>query len=144
MYWAKHEIWFRILFLVFITTLKNICIMITILHPRKLKLQRNSIACPKSDLFVTADLGFELRSIWFSCQWHFHYTMPSFFVMLLYRLVDTIALVFLLFSLPPASPCYILHKVDQLTVSSGSLRAENMCYSSLYPQHQHLTPCREH
>ena len=113
--------------------------MINILHTRKLKLQRNSVTCSKSHLFILANLGFKLSSILFTCQCLFHCLMPSF---LLYNLADTIALVFLLTSLIQSLlATYFSAKLTNLSVSSRSLRAGNISYSSFYSQPQNLAPC---
>ena len=64
--------------------------------------------------------------------------MPSF---LLYNLANTIALVFLLTSLIQSLlATYFSTKLTNLSVSSRSLRAGNISYSSFYSQPQNLAP----
>ena len=115
--------------------------MINILRIRKLKLQRNSGTCSKSHLFILANLGFELSSIWFSCQCLFRCMMPSLLLHSWHYCTS------LPTNLPPFSLSLITTsstKLTNISVSSRSLRAGNISYSSFYSQPQSLAPCMAH
>lgn len=78
MYWTKHGVLFRIWFLVLITTLKKYVLWSAFYIQGNWNCKEIKQLAPKVICLSLTDLGFELSSIWFSCQCLFYCMIPSF------------------------------------------------------------------